>query len=191
MKLKPIFYSLFFCDQIVSMVCGSQLINSAKQVTLMPTPLWPRHPTSTSGSMGSWSLSKGESIALWSHWLFNSSSVMLRMKKLGFEKRNPSWLQIIEVETSLEFRLVLFGASEWKKPQLLKDKFTRNFRTIISWMVKQLGQSCQRMRIALRQTESWWWTSLNKVYLFNLTQYTDSRKGITEQGLPFKFNPIY
>ena len=102
----------FFSDQIVSMVFGSQLINSAKQVTLMPTPLWPRHPTSTSGSMGSWSLSKGESIALWSHWLFNSSSVMLRMKKLGFEKKNPSWLQIIEVETSLEFRLVIFGASE-------------------------------------------------------------------------------
>ena len=98
----------FFCDQIVSMAFGSQLISSAKQVTLMPTPLWPRHPTSTSGSMDSWSLSKGESIVLWSHWPFNSSSVMLRMKRLGFEKKNPLWLQIIEVETSLEFRYAIF-----------------------------------------------------------------------------------
>ena len=111
MKLNR-FYISFFCDQIVSMVFGSQLINSAKQVTLMPTPLWRRHLTLTSGSMDSWSLSRGESIVLWSHWPFNSSSVMLRMKRLGFEKKNPSWLQIIEVETSLEFRLVLFGASQ-------------------------------------------------------------------------------
>ena len=101
------------------MAFESQLINSAKQVTLMPTPLWPRHPTSTSGSMVSWSLSRGESIALWSHWPSNSSSVMLRMKRLGFEKKNPSWLQIIEVETSLEFRLAIFDRGDGMKVMLV------------------------------------------------------------------------